>query len=358
LQVALILGGVSLAVGAPSTFLSIMASHWSDVYQQLLPGWKSTLSKLKSVLTTQGEDFISVNNPREKRLSNVISGQLQAWYKHYKTTYTHYHRGISYTVDVEGTCEEFKVEHHSVEHYNYYGMTNSKWHELNLIRAHKYAPPHNEVFEAMCTAAKHQDHFINVCNRVAKSACDKMHDYTSSNEEYRHLTEKAQSIAAQYADTNKNIHELDQCINGDDYCQEVTGTWMPSIISFAALGGCVVSVFMFYYLWHTSNDYKDKMKHIKDVNEMPLEPIDAIKLLWVAERVGVDVTNLSIDNFKQILDEQYKAIQERWERRVAFLSAKYDPNSTANFFMRNADKNIKKMILQYAELAPQHAMKL
>jgi hypothetical protein len=351
LQVALILGGVGLAISSPATLIGLIVRHWHDLHKQLLAGWEEKLSDLNVLLMSQTKEHRDIYAQRDRTLSAVVGSEVGAWFMQRQDSV---HVGSAYQ-KFSGSCNEFILHPWRWCYYSYDGLNGNcgggVWHTDDELR---HLEEVHDVYEKMCVAAERHDHILPVCNDIAKSACDKVESYMDSHPDFKNLSEHFTELAGECSETTKQIEYVENCIDGGLSCDEVVSEWSIPLMGIVGGGALAASFFLLSYLYLSKNGFNEKMESLQNesFNDMELGPREAIKLMWVVTRLGLDIGNVTVSDLKQTLIEQGEAIQERAARRVAFLSAKYDPNSTACFFMRSADRNVKKMIFEHAELQP------
>jgi hypothetical protein len=101
----------------------------------------------------------------------------------------------------------------------------------------------------------------------------------------------------------------------------------------------------------------DKFQNIDDPLSVIDDPSDLNKLLNMADRFGLDITNMKIDSLQAAFVAEKAEIDAKWKQRLAFLSGKKNPQAPISLLFTGT-KDPVKMIMRYADLVPERAMKL
>lgn len=110
----------------------------------------------------------------------------------------------------------------------------------------------------------------------------------------------------------------------------------------------------FYH--HSYRNYRNELSQAHAVDNQVTDPDTAIRLINTLARLNIQYDpNMSAKQLVQILKQKQDEMELRWKCRTAFLGGVLEKNkdtSIHSFFNNGANKDVKKIILDYADLGP------
>lgn len=358
---ALLIGGSALAVISPSILISFLIRHWYEVYQQLEHSFRDQLDVLVDMRTENMGIYDAIFEKKGKILTGVIAKQIHEWFD-VKRNQIYYDQVTKEPLQYfDGTCQAF--------HENG-GYECDDWIYTNKGPRCLYPDSSDdkilkpgEIYNSFCNIAHWKIHAFDGCIEVAERGCETLNNFTQTDSGIGQL--QVEMLRAMKNDTNivVEIERVNSCYNAPFKCEDTGGIIGSAIAQGLLIGASAFAIAVLLKRAKTkSGEYKHKMAHRFDVEVCVTNPEHANAIMSVAERLGINmvegIKGITVDELIEQLRSHANDINDRWRARTAFLGGKLKPEAYSySFFNNPGSKDIKKRIMQYAELLPQHAIR-
>lgn len=293
-----------LAIASPGTFMKLMFAASENIYNKLLPGWKSQLNALLP-------EFTEANN-KYLLLENLLNQYVELW-----------HPALD-------DCQN----------------------EINAELSKANAGDINNFVRDMCLLEKNNITLANTaCNNLATQGCDMLKHPAFHNGSYWDTAQEYHSLRFNKERLEPLVNALNERIYDSHFTTETIEPFSIALFIMACIAAVAGTAYYCKSYYDAYGEYQEGVKNAYLVSDHIENSEQANLIINLISRLNLKLENLTVDDFIERLEAEAREIDLRWKCRIAFLDGSLRSDAdNHNFLLKDGARDCTKRIFEEAEL--------